>query len=353
MGINVKAALKPEIEHFKKFNLLDMMSPRHLNYLREKSIVVSYRKGDILFAPPRSESMGYYLLEGVVKIQSSHSGERFVEAGSQSSYCSLEDELPQDAVATATEKCQVLQLSRVLVERYFSWSTTGEHQVVSLEDINRNAEKVQREWTGPFLNSPLAKNLTDDSAKAFFLHFEDFRVNAQEVILHKGQIADHFYIIKQGHAKITQPDDVERVVNVGTFFGDESLVPNAPSSIQVEMLTQGVVTKINKTKFKKYIADSLLQHVNPTQLSHLNKDTYIVLDVRFPSEYNISPMPNSMNIPLQNLKKRMYRLEDKEVIFISQESGPRGELASYILLTAGYKVFILDSGISGSLELFG
>ncbi len=349
----MKAELKPEIEHFKKFHLLDLMSARHLNYLRERSIVVSYNNNDVLFCPPRSSSMGYYLLEGVVEIDIPDSGTQRIEAGTQRSYCSLEDNLSPDATVTAISGCKVLQLSRVLVEQYFSWSTTGEYRVVDINAIKQSVDKIQREWMNPLLNSPLAKNLSENDAKDFFSHFEDFRVREDEIIVHKGQILSHFYIIKSGTAQVIKADDSVEKVEVGYYFGDESLVPNGGSSIQVEMLSQGSVAKISKQHFKKYIADSLLQHVNPSQLSYLKQENYVILDVRFPSEYKVSPMENSINIPLQSLKKKLDKINPKQLIFISQESGPRGELASYILLMEGIRAYVLDDEISEYRELMG
>ena len=349
----MKANLKPEIEHFKKFHLLDLMSARHLNYLRERSIVVSYAVNDILFGPPRSNSMGYYLLEGAVEIDVPGQGSQRVDAGTQNSYCSLEDKLSPEATVTALTSCKVLQLSRVLVEQYFSWSTTGEYRVVDISTIKQSVDKVQREWMAPMLNSPLAKNLSEKDAKSFFSHFEDIRVREDDIIIHKGQILSHFYIVKSGTAQVVKADDSVEKVEVGYYFGDESLVPNCGSSIQVEMLSQGSIAKINKQYFKKYIADSLLQHVNPSQLSYLKSESYMILDVRFPSEYKVSPIENSINIPLQSLKKKLDKINPKQLIFISQESGPRGELASYILLMEGIRAYVLDDEISEYRELIG
>jgi len=338
----VKAILKPEIEHFKKFHLLDMMSARHLNYLREKSQVFDYTAGDVLFSPPRSPSMGYYLIQGEVEIRLNGLEKRCVTSGSDESYYSLEDKLPDDAVATALVDCTVLQLSRVMVEQYFSWSTTGVYKAVDISSINQSIEKQQTEWMKPLLNSALAKNLTNAEAESFFSLFEEKRVRERDIILHQGESNQYFYIIKSGKAKFCYPSGEEHVVQVGSYFGDESLIPDAASSVQVEMLTQGLVAKLEKQYFIQYIKNSLVKRVNLKQLEHFSREKYVLLDVRFPAEFKAGHLERAINMPLSALNRRFTELDPVRMVILTLESGARGELAAYILQQKGYRAFVLD-----------
>eukprot|EP01026_Neomeris_dumetosa_P034280 TRINITY_DN27571_c0_g2_i5.p1 TRINITY_DN27571_c0_g2~~TRINITY_DN27571_c0_g2_i5.p1 ORF type:complete len:339 (+),score=25.60 TRINITY_DN27571_c0_g2_i5:342-1358(+) len=330
------------------------MSARHLNYLREKSLVVSYSKGDILFSPPRSKSMGYYLLEGKVEILIGGDIHKEVQAETSESYCSLEEELPDDACAIAMEECRVLQLSRVLVEQYFSWSTTGEYRVVDVNAINQSVEKQRTEWMQPLLHSPLAKNLSETRAKELFDLFEECRVREHDIIMHKGESNQFFYVLKNGAAKIVLADDEEKNIGVGDFFGDESLVPDAASSIQVEMTSPGVVAKLEKQHFNNYIKNSLINYVDLKQLELMDRLSYTILDVRFPAEYKTGHVEESINIPVSALRRRLSELNTGLVYMLSIESGARGELAAYILQQEGFRAFVLeDKEARTSFKLHG
>ncbi len=344
---------KPEIEHFRRFHLLDLMSARHLNYLREKALVMTYAEGDVLFSPPRSLSMGYYLLSGSVKIHISDDIVRSIEAGSKASYCSLEEKLPEEAVATALEECQVLQLSRVLVEQYFSWSTTGEYRVVDMASLGQSVEKQQNEWTKPILNSPLAKNLSQEEAKQFFALFTERRVRKGDVLIHKGENNQHFFILKSGHGTLIEADDERHPLTVGGYFGDEALIPDAASSMQVEMDSRGVVAELDKAGFNKFIKKSLIQYVSPDRLDLLENMDWVVLDVRFPAEYKMGYAENSINIPVSSLRRRLKELDDRLIYFLSIESGARGELACYILQKEGFRAFVLDCDSAVDISLLG
>ncbi|VUD61667.1 hypothetical protein TDB9533_02864 [Thalassocella blandensis] len=339
----MSAVPKPEIEHLKRFHLLDLMSSRHLNYLREKSIVVEYAEGEVLFSPPRSRSMGYYLLSGKVYIQVDKEESRVIEANTPDSYHSLEEQLPANAVTTALAECKVILLSRVLVEQYFSWSTTGEYKVVDIADINQAVEKQQNEWMRNLVNSPLAKNLSEEQVKEFFTHFEEERVREKDIVLHKGESSQYFYIVKSGEALSTNEHFQEMKMKVGSYFGEESIIPSAASTVHVEMLTDGVIAKVEKKHFNAYIKDSLIKYIDEAQLEHIGKLKYMVLDVRFPTEFKLDHLDGSVNIPVSALSRRMMKLDRSTIYFITRESGARGELASYMLQLEGFRVFILSS----------
>ncbi len=334
------AVPKPEIEHLKRFHLLDLMSARHLNYLREKSILVKYTEGEVLFSPPRSRSMGYYLLQGRVYIQKEDENVA-IEANTPESYRSLEFELPSGAVATALEDCHIILLSRVLVEQYFSWSTTGEFKVVDISEINEAVEKHQNEWMRTLVNSPLAKNMSDDQVKEFFAKFDEERVREKDIVLHKGESSQYFYILKSGEALLTNENYQEIKLKVGSYFGEESIIPSAASSAHVEMLTDGVVARVDKKHFNNYIKNSLIKFIDQAQLAMIENVNYQLLDVRFPTEFKLGHMEGSMNIPVSALGRRMRELDRSAIYFITAESGARGELASYLLQVEGFRAFIL------------
>jgi peroxiredoxin family protein/rhodanese-related sulfurtransferase/TusA-related sulfurtransferase len=70
----------------------------------------------------------------------------------------------------------------------------------------------------------------------------------------------------------------------------------------------------------------------------------IILDVREEAEIILGMIPNSINIPLEQLRKRMHELSTQKPIYIYCKSGVRSYLAYRILAQHKYNVKSLDGG---------
>lgn len=332
---------RPEIEDFKKFHLLDLISSRHLNYLRDKSLVVTYSEGSYLFKGARSASMNYYLLEGCVRLECVNQAHKDIHADSGASYCSLEDKLPTNASAFAKTQCEVLQLSRILVEQYFSWNTTGEYNVVDISRLENAELQYKTRWMSLFLESILAKNLSEREAQYLFAQFSESRVREAQVVVHFGEVLQNFYIVKSGTATLTEYQGDTRTIGMGDFFGDESLVPNAASSIQVTMNTSGVLGVLAKEDFDKILKRTFIKHIDPKHVRIMDTKSYQIVDVRLAAEYKSVHVKGSINIPINALKRRLHELDKRLMVFVSNESGARGEQAIYVLQRAGYRAYLI------------
>jgi rhodanese-related sulfurtransferase len=87
------------------------------------------------------------------------------------------------------------------------------------------------------------------------------------------------------------------------------------------------------------------KNLRPDQMCSLNEKNVIFLDVRTPAEFNgtaedkFGAIKNAINIPVQELDKRMDELEkykDKEIVVYCSHSH-RSPRASYLLTQKGFK----------------
>jgi len=97
----------------------------------------------------------------------------------------------------------------------------------------------------------------------------------------------------------------------------------------------------------KLVDRSTIVHKNiqPDKMCSLNEKDVVFLDVRTPAEFNgtaedkFGAIKNAINIPVQDLEKRMNELEkykDKEIIVYCSHSH-RSPRASYMLTQNGFK----------------
>jgi NADPH-dependent 2,4-dienoyl-CoA reductase/sulfur reductase-like enzyme/peroxiredoxin family protein/rhodanese-related sulfurtransferase/TusA-related sulfurtransferase len=91
------------------------------------------------------------------------------------------------------------------------------------------------------------------------------------------------------------------------------------------------------------------------------KDDQILLDVRTPAEVSAGTIPNSINIPIDDLRSRLNELDKTKEHLVFCQVGLRGYLACRILaqnefkcrnLTGGYKTFKYHEGIMSNCEPF-
>ncbi len=77
------------------------------------------------------------------------------------------------------------------------------------------------------------------------------------------------------------------------------------------------------------------------------EDGALVLDVRSPMEYNMGHYPESLNIPITELQKRIDEVgpKDRDIV-VYCASGSRSETARNFLKSMGYENVINAGGLS-------
>ncbi len=96
-----------------------------------------------------------------------------------------------------------------------------------------------------------------------------------------------------------------------------------------------------------YIAENLLSHlVKTAQWSEVEKyrdQGFTMLDVRNPSEYVNGSIPDSINIPVDEIRERSGEIGSKKVL-VNCQVGQRGHTASLLLNEMGFEAVNLDGG---------
>lgn len=88
------------------------------------------------------------------------------------------------------------------------------------------------------------------------------------------------------------------------------------------------------------------------EIKSMNKDEYVILDVRTKEEYDEERIPNSVLLPLDRLDIEVDEvLPDKDIrIYVYCRTGRRSLSAAYKLITLGYTNVYDIGGISSYTE---
>ena len=83
-------------------------------------------------------------------------------------------------------------------------------------------------------------------------------------------------------------------------------------------------------------------------VSLINKQNALVVDVRAQKDFKRVPIPNSVNIPANEIQNRLGELSKDRTIIVVDNSGNMSAAASKLLRGVGFtKVYVLDSGLVG------
>lgn len=76
---------------------------------------------------------------------------------------------------------------------------------------------------------------------------------------------------------------------------------------------------------------------NTPDFKKLVKDGAQIIDVRTAAEYQVGSVRNSLNIPLQNLRENLSKIDSSRPVITVCASGMRSSSAKFILQQNGYK----------------
>ena len=96
-----------------------------------------------------------------------------------------------------------------------------------------------------------------------------------------------------------------------------------------------------------YIADNIVSKSTEiaqwSEIATLMDEGYALVDVRSVSEYENGKIPNSINIPVDELRERHVEINSRKVI-VNCQVGQRGHVATMLLRSLGYDAKNLDGG---------
>jgi len=81
----------------------------------------------------------------------------------------------------------------------------------------------------------------------------------------------------------------------------------------------------------------------------LNRDDYVLVDVRTESEYRKGHIEGAVNIPVDDIRKRLHELDRDKIIVVYCQVGYRGYIADRILSQNGFKVLNITGGYKSGL----
>ncbi len=203
------------------------------------------------------------------------------------------------------------------------------------------------------LHSGVFSRLPPSNVEEMFHRMRSIPVKAGQVIIEQGAEGDYYYLIESGVAEVTrhvavgQPPAPLAVLKDGDAFGEDALVSDNKRNATVTMQTDGVLLRLDKTDFVELLQAPLLEKTTfaEVETKAAAGACPIWLDVRFPSEYSVSHMPDAINMPLHEIRSRMRDMDPGREYITYCQTGRRSSAAAFIMAQHGFSVAVLDGGL--------
>jgi CRP-like cAMP-binding protein len=360
-------------------NWLDRLEHRHCK-----------RGQALLRSNMRSALQLTYLISGAAELRRSFFDRQALQAGEDSALQPLDNLLPAEGgQIVALDECDAVLVPRELIDEVLHTSSERDraaravlqgkttaltaqvgksvflpgdvvdvnlYGVRPLSDSDFSDEfrvsdgDVEVDWMSRFLQSPLAHHLPAIGIQQLLGCLFTIEMKQGDTIVRRGESGDAMYVLTQGVASVrTSADSIfegrEIPLIPGDYFGEESLVADTVRNADVVMESDGVVAKLDRAAFMDLIYPHLVRIADAelvrAALDGAN-DNVQLLDVRFPVESRRKPLPNSMRVPISELRAAFPTLAQDRPCLVGNCGGRRSELAVFLLRQAGFNAYLMN-----------
>ena len=340
-----------DIDVLQHLEPISSLTPDYIQELASQTKREHLESGVSLFNGDDSNQQAVYLLSGDLELTLNNNEKRVVQGGTDETRHPITKEKMRVISAITTSPATIVRVDRELLDTLMTWGqiSAPETEVVMSADGILTIDKGN--WLKLMLKSPTFRKLPPANIEELLNQLEPIKVHAGTTIIRQGDPGDYFYMINEGVALVTRnPDNNEDSIeitelNEGSSFGEAALISDKPRNATVSMMTDGVLLRLSKEDFNKLLKQPTLQWLDYDKAVNKVKKGAKWIDVRLASEYQHSHLPDSINIPMQELHKRARDL-DRSLSYICYcQTGRRSSAAAFILTQHGLKTSVLQNGL--------
>jgi CRP-like cAMP-binding protein len=178
---------------------------------------------------------------------------------------------------------------------------------------------------------------------------EEKRFTDDDIIITQGEKGDEYYIIKSGKVAVLKQMEGDEPVHVATLnegegFGEEALISDSVRNATVRAIGDTVLYALPKDQFETVMKSSYLHEVSAQEVLN-DRSPYRLLDVRLKYEHDEEHIPGSINIPLDELRRRYGELDRSQKYYVYCLVGARSATAAFLLRSQGFNAYSIKGGM--------
>lgn len=333
-------------ELLARFSPFNTLAFEYLSKVIEKASVKEYAKGAIIFKRGRELNQSIYLVSGNVDLIDSQFSITSITNEDDSHKVPLNSASPTQVSAVAKSSVVVLLVESDFSDLVLAWSESGNEESTDTKDEHAEFEAAEEgDWMSSLLQSPFFNKIPPGNIRQLFLRFKSQKVTADEIVIKEGERGEFFYVLEVGSAKVLDKQgNILAALRPGDYFGEEALVGDTTRNATIKMLTAGKLMCLEKNDFLTLLQEPVRRFITYEELTKnlATQNRYQIIDVRLPLERRFQSVPNSVNIPLSQLRKSLPSLDQSQVYVVTDDAGRRADVAAQLLNQAGYETLILQ-----------
>lgn len=344
---------KIDVDTLEGLEPLAALSGARLQELADVTYIETLDAMKCLFVEGDMDGSLIYLINGEIELRSSISPNiQTITAGMPETWNPIANKQPRQITAITKTPVEII---RIDIDNFDQMLTWDQMATVNTE-AGGEVEKIQVKGMGGDWRTKLKSNLTLNNLppaniEKLFERMEPIDVAVGDMIIKQGDPGDYFYLIDSGTAKVTRqmmgdgkPVELAEL-GPGVSFGEEALISDKPRNANVIMVSEGRLYRLSKADFDELLKEPMLDNLELDAAMGKLESGAMFLDVRVPAEYKQGHLPNSINIPLNQLRQRVGELDQQEFYICYCTTGRRSSAASFILGQQGIQSSILNKGI--------
>lgn len=350
---------KIDIETLQGLEPVASLSMERLKDLADETFIETLHTMKCLFAEGDIDGDMIFLLNGVIELRSSTCSEvHTVTAGMPETWNPIANKQPRQLTAITKSEVEIIRINIDNFDQMLTWDQMATTNVLGDEGEKIQVKGMGDAWKTKLKSNLALNNLPPANIEKLFDRMEGINVSVGDVIIKQGDPGDFFYLIDSGAAKVTRQmmgkgNPVELAeLGSGVSFGEEALISDKPRNANVIMVSDGKLYCLSKLDFVELLKEPLLDNVELDSALDEIENGSIFLDVRVPSEYKQGHLPNSVNIPLNELRYRISELEADNHYICYCSTGRRSSAASFILGQYGINASVLNQGVQAVPNTF-
>ncbi len=230
-----------------------------LGKLAEQLTPESLPASTVLCEQGDRESEAIYLLEGSVELTATGSAmKRTVMAGTPDAAYALAPGTPRQFTARTTTSVRVLRIPSDRLDRVMVFERLTTIVTTMNPDGKIRVEKDPKVETAVAGSAPF-RHLPRRQIGELLEALLPVKVRQGEVVVKQGQMNDSFFVVQDGKFEATHHDTqgavrIRRTLERGATFGADALLTGAPSPTTVVALEKGMLLKLSRQVFERFLA---------------------------------------------------------------------------------------------------
>ena len=324
---------------------LNALSEENFNVLSSKLSVEEVRSGEVIFNAGDNDNLSVYLLSGKIVLVDRHAKKEIIESNAEQSRFPIAHHFPRQYSATAKGPVLLVRIESVLLDTLLTADETESYEVSEIH------EEEEGDWMTRMLNSKAFEKLSPSNLQALFMHMEEVKASAGDVIIHEGDEGDYYYTIKDGQVEITRqllnkPEPaLLAVMGAGEAFGEESLIFGSRRNATVTMKTDGSLMRVNKENFEKLLKVALINTVPVSKAISMIEGGAVCIDVRTSQEFQNESLSGSTNIPMNRLRNMLKQMNPDRTYILCCETGNRSSVGAFLMAQRGFEALVMEGGL--------